>query len=177
MLYGTPARPRLRTLGHPRVITVAAGNMLLEWLQKECWAYQDEMRHFLWEECGISCSNSTISRFLERNEQSYKVGQKISDRQNPGLRLAWKADMLGLRAEQLVFIDKSLFNSTTGWRKKAWSAIGQPARYHYDISRGKSWSILPAYTVDGYLPCTGIKEGYFNADEFYDWICNSLLPV
>lgn len=117
------------------------------------------------------------SRFLERNKQSYKVGQKLSDRQCVELRLAWKADMLGLRGQQLVFIDESLFNSTTSWRKKAWSAIGQPTRYHYDISRRKSWSILPAYTVDGYLQCTSIKEGYFNADEFFNWVQNSLLPV
>lgn len=36
---------------------------------------------------------------------------------------------------------------------------------------------MPAYTVGGYLPCTAVKEGYFNADEFITWIQDSLLPV
>ena len=30
------------------------------------------------------------------------------------------------------------------------------------MRKGDTWSILPAYTVDGYLPCTGIKQGYYN---------------
>ncbi|KAF2474086.1 uncharacterized protein BDR25DRAFT_199518, partial [Lindgomyces ingoldianus] len=44
------------------------------------------------------------------------------------------------------------------------------------IRRRKTWAILPAYTVNGYLPCTGIKEGYFNHKEFVDWIKQRLLP-
>ena len=39
-----------------------------------------------------------------------------------------------------------------------------------------TWSILPAYTVDGYLPCTGIKEGYYNRDAFYEWLTTKFLP-
>ena len=36
--------------------------------------------------------------------------------------------------------------------------------------------MLPAYTIEGYLPCTAIKEGWFNGDELYDWIITQLLP-
>ena len=36
--------------------------------------------------------------------------------------------------------------------------------------------MLPAYTLDGYLPCTAITEGWFNGEELYDWIANQLLP-
>ncbi len=38
----------------------------------------------------------------------------MSVRQNDELRLNWVADLLRLTAEQLVFVDETLFNETTG---------------------------------------------------------------
>lgn len=67
-------------------------------------------------------------------------------------------------ADQLVFIDESLFNEATGWRHYTYALVGQPCRYYASRRRGHSWSVLPAYTVDGYLPCTAIKEGWFNVE-------------
>ena len=84
--------------------------------------------------------------------------------------------MLRLTAEQLVFLDESLFNETTGWRHNAYAPVGQPARYYASRRRGHSWSVLPAYTVDGYLPCIGVKEGWFNGESYYRWIVDELLP-
>ena len=81
-----------------------------------------------------------------------------------------------MTAEQLVFIDESIFKLQSRWRCFAYAPIGEPARWHDDMNRGKTWSILPAHTVDGYLPCTGIKEGFYNGDAFYEWIVNDLLP-
>jgi len=57
---------------------------------------------------------STISRILKRRRWSNKKGQRVSIRQNDELRLNWIADLLQLTAEQLVFIDETLFNETTG---------------------------------------------------------------
>jgi len=67
--------------------------------------------------------------------------------------------MLHLTAEQLVFVDESLFNESTGWRHRVYAPVGRLARYHASRRRGHSWGVLPAYIVDGYLPCTAIKEG------------------
>jgi hypothetical protein len=58
----------------------------------------------------------------------------------------------------------------------AYAPIGQPARYSNDMTRGETWSILPAYTTEGYLPCTGIRKGFFNRDAFVSWVLNKLLP-
>jgi hypothetical protein len=44
------------------------------------------------------------------------------------------------------------------------------------MTRGVTYSILPAYTIDGYLLCTGIKKGFYNNEEFYNWINKDLLP-
>ena len=69
-----------------------------------------------------------------------------------------------------------MFDETTGWRHYAWAPIGQDARYHASRTRGKTWSVLPAYTIDGYLPCTGFRLGWFNTESFYRWIVDELLP-
>jgi transposase len=76
----------------------------------------------------------------------------------------------------MVFIDESLFKQQTGWRLMAYGLIRSPIRYADDTARGNTWSILPAYTVNGYLPCTGIRLGFFNGDAFTSWILNELLP-
>ncbi len=69
-----------------------------------------------------------------------------------------------LTAEQLVFVDETLFNETTGWHQQAYAPVGEPARYQASRKRGHSWSVLPAYTIDGYLPCIGIREGWSNGE-------------
>ena len=124
----------------------------------------------------IFVHRSTISRTLKRLRLSHKEGQRVGHRQNEELRLAWIAELLHVTAEQLVFIDETLFNESPGWRHRVYALIGQDGRYHADPRRGRSWSVLPAYTVDGYLPCTGFKEGWFNAESFLRWLLDELLP-
>jgi hypothetical protein len=85
--------------------------------------------------------------------------------------------MANYAADNLIFIDESLFNEKTGWRTRRYAPIRSPARYRANIDRGSTYSILPALDINGYLPYTGIKKGYFNQDEFIDWITNNLLPA
>jgi hypothetical protein len=84
--------------------------------------------------------------------------------------------MHDISTEQMVFIDESLFKQQTGWRLMAYGPIGSPAQYADNMARDNTWSILPAYTVNGYLPCIGIRLGFFNGDAFVSWILNELLP-
>ena len=46
--------------------------------------------------------------------------------------------MLRSTAEHLVFLDKSLFNETIGWRHHAYAPVGDPARCHASRRRGHS---------------------------------------
>ena len=64
--------------------------------------------------------------------------------------------MLNFTADQPVVIDESLFKEQTGWRPMAYAPIGERARWHDNITRGKTHSLLAAYTVDGYLPDYGL---------------------
>ena len=64
-------------------------------------------------------------------------------------------------AENLVFLDESIFNEKTGWRYCAFGPIGHDIRYPADIQQDCTWSICAAMTVSGWLPCTRVKKGYF----------------
>jgi hypothetical protein len=44
-----------------------------------------------------------------------------------------------------------------------YTPIDENGRYHADPTRGRYWSVLPAYIVDSYLSCTAIRKGWFNA--------------
>ena len=96
--------------------------------------------------------------------------------QNPELRDDWQAFILDVYAEQLVFLDDLIFKQQIGWRYMAYAPIDQPARWCDNLTRGTTWSILPAYAIDGYLPCTAIREGYFNKEAFLAWVRDDLLP-
>ena len=175
-IYKTPFKPQIRPKGRPRKLCLAAEDSLIQYIEERPWAQQKEMIWFLWEEWGVSTTQQTISNVLKRRRINGKKAQRLGSRRNDELRLQWIADLLGVTAEQLVFVDETLFNETTGWRHRAYAPIGQPARYHADRTRGRSWSVLPAYTIDGYLPCTGIREGWFNGEAFHRWISDELLP-
>ena len=174
--YGTPSKPHFRVSGCPRKITVAAEKGLLAALTERPWLSQTEMVWYLWEEWGLNIHRSTVSRVLKRAGWNRKKAQRLGERRNEELRRGYIADMLNITTEQMVFIDESLFNETTGWRHYAYAPIEQPGRYHASRTRGHSWSILPAYTIDGFLPCTGVKEGWFNGQAFYRWVSDELLP-
>ena len=175
-MYHTIDPPYTLPLGRPRRIIIAAKEAVLEYLRQRPWSYQDELAIFLEEEWRIRVSQPTISRLLKVNKISLKKGQRIGQNQSLMLRNSWQAFMHEVTAEQLVFLDESIFKEQTGWRCMAYAPIGQPARWSDDMTRGKTWSILPAYTIDGYLPCTSIREGYYNQEAFLTWITHELLP-
>jgi hypothetical protein len=91
------------------------------------------------------------------------------------LRRAYLAEMAHIQAEQMVFLDESLFNEVTGWRLMAWASIGVEGRYLGDRTRGSTWSVLAAYSIIGYLSCVVVREGYFNVEAFVQWVTEDLL--
>ena len=80
-------------------------------------------------------------------------------------------------AEDLVFVDESIFNEKTGWRQHGYAPIGEDAIVVDDINRGSTWSICSAMTENGWLPCTRTKEGYFNREDFFQWLQDHLLAT
>lgn len=177
-LYGSTRKPSSNaTLGRPRKLSTEDEQALYDELFQSGWMYQDEIVYWLWMERGVHVHRSTISRLLKDRGWSERALRPISILRNEELRESYRACMRQFNAADLVFLDESIFNEKTGWRHKAYAPIGFTNRYFQDVRRGKTWAILPAYTVNGYLPCTGIKEGYYNNEEFLEWIREALLPT
>lgn len=174
--YGVPSLPGLRRNGPRRRITPAAKESLLTHLNRHPYLFQDELAMWLQEEWDILVSRQTVNRLLKEEKLSRKKGQRIGP-QSEVLRKAWQADMAtNFVAEQLVFLDESLFKEQTCWRSMAMGPIGDPARWPDNMRRGATHSILPAMTCRGYLPCTAVKAGFFNTDQFITWLRDELLP-
>jgi transposase len=176
LMYGSIKEPGQKPLGRPHNMTIADEKALLEVLETHGWMYQDEMIWWLEYERGVIISQPTLSRTLRRNKWTQKAIETISKRRSEHLRELYLDAMAAYPAEDIIFIDESIFNEKTGWRLKAWAPIGDPSRYRQSINRGSTYSILPAMTIDGYLPCTGVKKGYYHREEFVIWIREYLLP-
>ncbi|KAF2462532.1 uncharacterized protein BDR25DRAFT_338227 [Lindgomyces ingoldianus] len=125
----------------------------------------NEIVHRLALERGVHVHRATVSRFLHKMSWSRRTLRPISIDRGEELRESYRRDET-IRA-----------GGSGGWRHRAYAPVGHEARYMADIKRSSTWAILHAYTINGYLPCMGIKEGYFSREQFIDWIENSLLPT
>ena len=119
---------------------------------------------------------STSLQLFKRRKWSRKQLKRISLNRSEVLRRGYLDDIRQFVAEDLVFLDESIFNEKTGWRYHGYAPTGTVPEINADINRGKTWSICAAMTLDGYLPCTVLKEGYFNTGDFLVWLQEKLLP-
>src|SRR6266536_4976174 len=96
---GSPTRSRLRKIGRPRDITVAARKGLEAYLYRFPIASQYEMRWFLWEKYGIAVSQPTICRALKDMRWSRKKAQRVSPKAARDIMIDYKTQMVGIHAE------------------------------------------------------------------------------
>ena len=68
-------------------------------------------------------------------------------------------------AEQLVFLDESAASERNKDRKFGWAPVGVPAAVSTLLKRSERWSVLPAYTVNGYMAWE-IRQGSYTTEFF-----------
>ena len=95
--------------------------------------------------------------------------------QDPEERRDWKLKLLQWEPHQLVFLDESAAHERTGDRKFAWSPIGAPAGVFRLFKRSKRWSILPAFTTEGYCAWQ-VHHGSITHEVFNDFVRYQVLP-
>jgi len=95
---------------------------------------------------------------------------------NPELRDQWMHKLADYTAEQLVFVDESAANEHTSHRKYGWASVEVTSHEYRRLERNKRWSILPTYTIDGFITWE-IEHGSFSQELFEDFIENKLLPM
>src|SRR5579859_1710517 len=101
--------------------------------------------------------------------------QQRAAQRSPELQAAWTRKLASYKPEQLIFVDESVANGRTSHQKYGWSPSGVRPHEYIPFECSKRWSILPVYTVDGYLTWD-IQHGSFSQILFEDFIDNQLLP-
>jgi transposase len=175
--YGSIRPPQLHSRGRPYKMTLADEDALLQYLLAFGWRTQDEMVFWLAEEKNVIVDRTSISRMLSRRKWNQKTLRQLSMTRSEDLRDAYLRDMSQFDDTALVFLDESIFNEKTGWRHRAYAPVGHEARYVQSVRRGDTFSIVAATTLDGWLPCTAVKKGYFSTAQFLDWLYNHLVPT
>ena len=87
----------------------------------------------------------------------------------------WVRKLVEFTPKQLVFIDESAANERTANRKYGWAPIGVSPHVYQSIKRSERWSILPAYTVDGFMNWE-IVHGSYDKALFNAFIQCKVLP-
>jgi hypothetical protein len=95
---------------------------------------------------------------------------------NQVLRDDWIQRLAGWEARQLVFLDETAANERTMDRKYGWAPIGVPAVEYRPLKRSARWSILPAYTIQGYIAWDIIQASYTTLI-YNEFIENFVLPL
>jgi hypothetical protein len=150
-MFGSIRPPgAIRRLGRPRKLTATNEEAVLDLLLREGWLYQDEIVFWLWCERGVLVHRSTVARALKGRKWTQREPRRISLAGSNDLRRQWREEMRRCVAQDLVFLDESIFNEKTGWRYRAYGPIGHDIRYPADVNRGRTWSICAAMTVDGF---------------------------
>jgi transposase len=145
-------------------------------LDERPWYYQDEIAEFLFEAFDVEVSQGTISATLKRIQVTRKRLKVVAAQQNAELRIQWQYDLQFFTAEQLVFVDESGSDDRTGDRQFGWSDKGVRAVVHRWLENKERVSVLPAYTIEGYITATTFY-GTCTGQIFENFIIEQLLPL
>ena len=96
--------------------------------------------------------------------------------QNEELRRQWISDMTDWTVDQVIFIDESAANERTADRKYGWAPVGITPHESWSFKRSERWSLLPAYTIDGFITWD-ITYGSYTTETFEQFIELKVLPL
>ena len=102
--------------------------------------------------------------------------QEEARERDPVLRAAWFRKLASWDAEQLVFLDESGFNSKLGRRFRGFAPKGQAVRKKVKTYRAENLSMLPAFTIDGYIACN-VYRGAVTKEDYIAFLEEDLLPL
>ena len=75
----------------------------------------------------------------------------------------------------MVFLDESAANEKSAHRKFGWAPVGSTPHVYSLLKRSERWSILPAYTAEGYIAFQ-IIQGSFDTELFNEFVRTQVLP-
>jgi transposase len=162
--------------GPPPLINAEMAAYMLAVLDRDPTLYQDEVADYLYAEFDVKVSNDQVSRALKREGWTKKTVTVTAAQQNSELVAEWRRKSFFWDAKKLVFVDESASNELTTWRRRGWGPRGAPAAIRRFFKKSQRWSVLPAYSIRGYMdPIT--FQGSITAQIFEDWLTRCILPA
>ena len=164
--------------GPARIITDEMEEYLVDLLSEKPDLWQEELVFEVFVKFEVLVSRLTIAKALKRIAHTKKVATRIAGQRDAILRARYEAEMRQYSEEQLLFVDESNVSEKTMFRRTAWSPIGLPAFITSNLRSSTRCSVLPAYSIDGYLPgATLAIEGSITQAIFEDWLEHRVLPA
>ena len=122
-------------------------------------------------------SVKTVLRWIKDDEKMRKKKIRfIAAERDQELRDNWLRRLAQWKHYHLVFVDESAANERTLDRKRGWAPIGVRPTETRPHKRSERWSILPAYTSNGYITHE-IYQGSYNTERFNQFIAEKVLPL
>jgi transposase len=168
-IFGCVLPPPYSKQGRPAKLHVAAQEAIIEFLEENPMARQDEMVQFLEDEYEIHCDRTSISRILKKLKITKRKTSPIHPDRDDQLRARWLGTLTQFHASQVVVVDESAVDQRNPGRRMGWSAKGLPYRVNGNGIRGTRWSLLPAITTGGYIEYE-IYQGSFDTQRFNSFI-------
>ena len=175
-LFGKPYPDPVAVRGKHRALSYEHGCWLVSYLDDQPSAYLDELVLALYDEFELEVHKTTVYRYLSGCGWSRKVAKQVAAQRNATLRAVWASRAARWSMEDLCFVDESAANEKTGARKRGWSPKGLSCQVLRTLKRSERYSILPALTVNGYLPEPLVIQGGVHQEVFARWIVESVLP-
>ncbi len=175
--WGVPyPEQRLSIWGRPRKMSSEMVKSLIDLIAIRSTLFLDELQYHILTTFQLLVSEKTISRTLKDSEFTQKVTQRITAQRDKDERGRWYVSLGEWSADMLVFVDESAANERTLDRKYGWALRGIPAIDHQILHQSIRWSILPAYTIHGYLNHSLIMQGSVDSETFCNWLNDHILP-
>jgi len=165
-----------RSGGPAKIVTYEMEQSVKLLLDERPWMYQDELTDFLYDAYGVNVARTTVHNVLQRIKFTRKKLKVIAAQQNQELRLDWAFQLQQFTADQIVCVDESGSDERTGDRYYGWSSSGARAVVRRWLQSRERVSVLPAYTVNGYITFS-IFTGTCNGDMFEDFLIDDVLPL
>ena len=162
--------------GRSRILGSYMIEELIEWLEHYPQSLLLDMAVFLYERFDIQPHLSTISQCLTRARYSRKRIQSVAAERNELLRADWQARISCYQPEQLLFLDESACSEKATRCRTGWSLFGVAPQIQNKLHCRERFSILPAYSMEGYVVWDVIPNSY-NRERFLSFIEEKVLPI
>jgi len=159
--YGVVSNPFARNHTGPRVLNTGDTTRPV--------LYLDEIQTALLEVRNVDVCLATISRTLQRLAIANKQVAPEAVERNELLRATWQAAHGDIPAEYCVWLDESSVDDRTNQQTRRWAEVGRACVRRELFIRGQRYSVLPAFTCDGYI-ALDIFEGAVNKEKFITFL-------